>query len=181
MSAQEIIQGCIKEDPHYQRMLVTQYSSMLLTVSRRYMPNNADAEDILQDSFIKIFDAIKKFDGKRGSLEGWMRKIVINTALSRMQRMSFTHEKPTEVLTEKELPPAAYGHLQAEDVMKLINSLADGYRQVFNLAVVEGYSHKEIGEMLNIGESTSRSNLSKAKRILRAKLNNQKTLESWTN
>lgn len=180
MSAQEIINGCIRNDPKHQRLLVVTFSSMLLTVSRRYTPISADAEDILQDSFIKIFGAIKKFDSSRGSLEGWMRKIVINTALKRLNKKCFTHEKPVDEFEEKQLAPAAYGHLQAEDVMTLINTLADGYRQVFNLAVVEGYSHKEIGEMLGIGESTSRSNLSKAKKILRTKLDNQKKLESWT-
>jgi len=179
MTAQEIVKGCTNDDPKAQRALVVNYSSMLLTVSRRYTPISADAEDVLQDSFIKIFGAIKRFDSSKGSLEGWMRKIVINTALKRLNKKCFTHEKTVERFEEKELQPAAYGHLQAEDVMVLINALPDGYRQVFNLAVVEGYSHKEIGVMLNIGESTSRSNLSKAKKVLRNKLNIQRKLEAW--
>lgn len=180
MTTQEIIKGCISDDPKAQRFLVVNYSAMLLTVSRRYTPSNADAEDVLQDAFIKIFRAIKQFDSDKGYLGGWMRKIVINTALKRLTKKSFTHEKPVERFEEIELQPAAYGHLQAEDVMKLINTLPDGYRQIFNLSVVEGYSHKEIGDLLNIGESTSRSKLSRAKKILRDKLNEQKKLEAWT-
>ncbi len=180
MTTQEIIKGCRDNDPKAQRLLVVNYSAMLLTVSRRYTPINADAEDVLQDAFIKIFGAIKQFDGTRGSIGGWMRRIVINTALRRLSKKCFTHEKTVERFEEIELKPAAYGHLQAEDVMKLINTLPDGFRQVFNLSVVEGYSHKEIGALLNIGASTSRSNLSKAKKVLRDKLNKQKKLEAWT-
>ncbi len=179
MSVQEIIKGCINNEAKYQRLLVCNYSPMLLTVSRRYTPVNADAEDVLQDAFIKIFGAIRQFDVDKGSLEGWMRKIVINTALKRLNKKCFTHERSVEQFDDIQLHPSVYSHLQAEDVMKLINTLPDGYRQVFNLSVVEGYSHKEIGSMLEIGESTSRSNLSKAKKLLRTKLSNQKKQESW--
>ena len=179
MSELEIIKGCIKKKPKYQRLLVVNYSSMLLTVSRRYTPNHADAEDVLQDAFIKIFGAIQQFDRKKGSLEAWMRKIVINTALKRLNKKCFTHEKTVECFAEIQLLPAIYDHLQAEDVMTLINQIPNGYRQVFNLAVVEGYPHKEIAALLNIDEATSRSNLSKAKKLLRKKLENQKKQESW--
>ncbi len=179
MSPQEIIKGCIKDDPKCQRMLVVNYSSMLLTVSRRYTPNSADAEDVLQDAFIKIFGAINQFDPNKGALATWMRRIVINTALKRLNKKSFTHEKSVERFEERQLDPSVYEHLQAEDIMALINTLPNGYRQIFNLAVVEGYSHKEIGALLNIGESTSRSNLSKAKKLIRTKLDNQKKQELW--
>ena len=89
---------------------------------------------------------------------------MINTALKRLNKKSFTHEKTVDRFDDIKLDPAIYGHLQAEDVINLINTLPDGYRQVFNLAVVEGYSHKEIAALLNIREATSRSNLSKAKK-----------------
>ena len=179
MSVQEIIAGCINNDAQCQRLLVVNYSTMLLTVSRRYTPVSADAEDVLQDAYIKIFAAIKQFDPKKGKLEIWMRKIVINTALKRLNKKCFTHEKTVERFDEIQLSPAVYDHLQAEDVMRLINTLPDGYRQVFNLAVVEGYAHKEIAVLLNIEESTSRSNLSKAKQHLRKKLKNQEKQELW--
>ncbi|MFK8104067.1 MAG: RNA polymerase sigma factor [Saprospiraceae bacterium] len=180
MSVQEIIQGCISEEAKYQRLLVVNYSSMLLAVSRRYTPISADAEDVLQDAFIKIFGAIKQFDPARGALESWMRKIVINTALQRLNKKCFTHEKTVERFEEIQLHPTVYDHLQADDIMKLIDTLPDGYRQVFNLAVVEDYPHKEIAALLNIEVATSRSNLSKAKKLLRNKLDNQKKQELWT-
>jgi len=152
MSTQEIIKGCISKDAKYQRLLVVNYSAMLLTVSRRYTPINADAEDVLQDAFIKIFGAIKQFDANKGALETWMRTIVINTALKRLNKKCFTHERTVDRFAEIQLHPTVYDHLQAEDVMKLIDTLPDGYRQVFNLAVVEGYPHKDIATLLDIEE-----------------------------
>jgi len=142
MSESEFIKGCIKNDPKCQCLLVVNYSAILLTVSRRYTPINADAEDVLQDAFIKIFGSLRQFDKNKGELKSWMRKIVINTALRRLSKKCFTHEQTVETFKEGQMSPAVYGHLQAEDVMTLINQLPDGYRQVFNLSVVEGYSHK---------------------------------------
>lgn len=180
MSVEEIIKGCINQEPKYQRLLVANYSSMLLTVSRRYTPINADAKDVLQDAYIKIFGAINKFDSNKGALESWMRKIVINTALKRLNKKCFTHERTVDRFEEIKQQPAIYNMLQAEDVMTLINSLPDGYRQVFNMAVVEGYPHKEIAKLLGIQVSTSRSNLTRAKKLIRQKLENQKNQELWT-
>lgn len=179
MNEKDIIQGCLDNNPRFQRLLVTNYSPMLLTVSRRYCPASIGAEDILQDAFIKIFGNMQQFNSEKGSLEGWMRKIVINTALKKMNKRSFTHEQSTDQFEEIQLHPSVYQHLEAEAIMALIATLPDGYRQVFNLYSIEGYSHKEIGEMLDIGETTSRSNLSRAKHILRTKLSNQKKQESW--
>lgn len=155
------------------------YSSELLTVARRYVTNNMYAEDVLQESFIKAFDKINHFDEKKGSLGAWLRKIVINTALKNLSKKCFTQEIYPEVQYDISLHPSIYEKLDAEDLMKVINKLPDGYRQVFNLYVVEGYSHKEIGEMLNIREVSSRSNLSRAKEILRIKIQEHKNFKSW--
>ncbi|MFK7808786.1 MAG: RNA polymerase sigma factor [Saprospiraceae bacterium] len=179
MTERDIIQGCLKKDPKFQRMLVTNYSPTLMTVSRRYCPANIGAEDVLQDAFIKIFGNIHQFNSEKGSLMGWMRKIVINTALKKMKRMSFSHEKATDQFEDIQLHPSIYQHLDAEAIMEIVATLPDGYRQVFNLYAIEGYSHKEIGDLLGIEDATSRSNLSKAKKILRSKINNQKNQESW--
>gem|GEM_PF-170979 len=158
MSELDIIEGCLKEDHRFQRLLVANYAPMLLSVSRRYCPAYIGAEDILQDAFIKIFEKIKQFNPDKGSLATWMRKIVINTALKKMNKRAFTHEKSTDVFEEIPFSPSAYEHLEAEDIMKLIATLPEGYRQVFSLHAIEGYSHKEIGQLLNIQEVTSRSN-----------------------
>ncbi len=179
MTEKDIIKGCLKNDPKYQRLLVVNYSPMLLTVSRRYTPANIGAEDVLQDAFIKIFQHIKQYNPEKGKLDMWMRRIVINTALKKLNKRCFTHERATDQFQDIQLHPNVYSHLEAEDVMDVIATLPDGYRQVFNLYSIEGYSHKEIAAMLGIEEGTSRSNLFKAKKILRTKLSNQKKQESW--
>ncbi|HHS95214.1 MAG TPA: sigma-70 family RNA polymerase sigma factor [Phaeodactylibacter sp.] len=179
MKDEDIIKGCLRKEKRFQYLLVAKYSAMLLTVSRSYTPAHIGAEDVLQDAFIKIFNKLHQYDSNRGSFFGWMRKIVINTALKKLSKMSYTHERTTEHLEDIQLHPSIYQQLDAEDIIRLIRQVPEGYRQVFNLYVVDGYSHKEIAELLNISEGTSRSNLFKAKRILRKLLTSQKDYESW--
>ena len=179
MSDKEIIQGCLQKDSKYQRLLVANYAPMLLTVSRRYCPASIGAEDILQDAFIKIFDKIEQYNSEKGSFGGWMRKIVINTALKKMNKRCFTHEQSTDEFEEMSLDPYVYTHLEAEDIMNIIETLPEGFRQVFNLYAIEGYNHKEIGALLGIQEGTSRSNLFKAKKLLKKKLLTLNHKESW--
>ena len=179
MSITELIKGCQKLNPECQRILVLQYSSELLTVSRRYTPSEMDAEDVLQDGFIKIFKAIKNFDESKGLLVNWMRKIIINTALKRLNKSCFKNELFVESLPVTAVDPVVYAQLDAEEIMKLIACLPDGYRQVFNLYAVEGYSHKEIGQLLEIAEVTSRSNYSRAKSLLKKKLSHHKSFQKW--
>ena len=155
------------------------YSSELLTVARRYMPDQMYAEDILQESFIKAFDHIESFDEDKGSLSSWLRKIVINTSLKKLNKKCFTQELYPEKQYDIKLHPSVYEKLDAEDLMILIDRLPDGYKQVFNLYVIEGFSHKEISELIGIKEVSSRSNLSRAKEILRTKIQEQKKTKSW--
>lgn len=178
MSETEIIQGCLRKKPKAQKMLVAEYGPMLLTVSRRYCPVSVGAKDNLQDAFIQIFSNIEKFDPSKGSLSTWMRKIVINTALKKINKKCFTQEQSTDEFQEITLEPKIYEHLNAEDILHIIATLPEGLRQVFNLHAIEGYSHKEIGTLLSIKETTSRNNLSKAKKILQVKLQHQKYTES---
>jgi len=125
-----------------------------------------EAEDILQDAFIKVFDNIGRFEFK-GSFEGWIRRIVINTALKNYSKKSFKQEQiGLENQPELPLDPEIYSNLEEEELLRLINRLPDGYRLVFNLYAVEGYSHKEIADLLGIQESTSRSQLVKARKML---------------
>lgn len=179
MNIEQLIDGCKKKNPKYEKELVRSYSSLLLTVSRRYMPSGMDAEDILQDSFIKIFDCIHQFDASRGSLEAWMRKIVINTALRRLSKASMKKELYVQEFPERIVPPSVYEHLGAEDIMKLIKELPDGQRYVFNLYSIEGYSHKEIAEILGITEVNSRAKYSRARNMLKKKLIGLKTITRW--
>ncbi len=138
----------------------------MMGVCLRYTRHEMEAEDILQDAFIKVFDHIDKFEFK-GSFEGWIRRIVINTALKNYGKKSFRHEQiGLESQPELPLEPDIYAHLQEEELLRLIARLPDGYRIVFNLYAIEGYNHKEIAEMLGIQESTSRSQLVKARKML---------------
>ena len=132
----------------------------------RYARHEMEAEDILQDAFIKIFDKINRFEFK-GSFEGWVRRIVINTALKNYSKKSFKQEQiGLETYPELPLEPEIYAHLHEEELLRLIGKLPEGYRLVFNLNVIEGYNHKEIANMLGIQESTSRSQLVKARKML---------------
>lgn len=149
------------------------YAGRMLGVSLRYARNMADAEDILQDAFIKVFDKIKQFKNE-GSLEGWIRKIVVNTALKKYTLTRYSKEIYGEDVAEKDYlykeEPTAFEHLHEKDILALIHALPDGYRIVFSLYVMEGYRHEEIADMLGINAGTSRSQLSKARQLLQKQL-----------
>lgn len=169
-SEQELIQGCQKDDASCQREIFQRYAGRLMAVCLRYARHRLEAEDILQEAFIKVFDNIKSFEGK-GSFEGWIRRIAVNTALKNYQRKAFANEQLTlEQLPDIAQEPKAYAHLNEEELLAMIARLPEGYRLVFNLYAIEGYSHKEIAEMLDIQESTSRSQLVKARKMLQAQL-----------
>ncbi len=168
MTEAEIIKGCQKGKALYQKELVVRYSPMLMSVSRRYSKDNEMAKDNLQESFIKIFRHIGKYK-PIGSFSAWMRRIVINTSLQSMDKSCFKRELSglDELLEQPSSPPEAYAHLGAEELMDLIQQMPQGFRQVFNLSILEGYSHREISEILGITESTSRSQLVRARNYLK--------------
>ena len=142
-----------------------------MSVCLRYGSNRETAEDLLQEGFIKVFSAIGSFEGS-GSFEGWMRRIFVNTALEYLRKNDILKESVeidnTEVLQEVDY--SAIERISADELMELIAELPPGFRTVFNMFVIEGYSHKEIGDALGITESTSRSQLTRAKRLLQKKL-----------
>ncbi len=166
MTEHQLINGCISNDAHCQQLLFERFAGKMLSVCLRYATDRMEAEDILQDSFIKVYRNISQFKFE-GSFEGWVRRIVVNTALKYCQKkkMKFEEVKP-ESNQAGGLEPSAYNHLNETELMKLIHQLPDGYKLVFNLHIIEGYSHEEIAEMLNIKDSTSRSQLVKARRYL---------------
>ena len=170
MTDHELVQGCLREDSRCQRAIFDRYAGRMMSVCIRYAKNRSEAEDVLQEAFIKVYDNIGNFQFK-GSLEGWIRRIVINTALRYFSRKSVSHEiAGLENLPDPASPPSAYASLGEQDLLKMIAQLPDGYRLVFNLYAIEGYSHKEISEMLGIKESTSRSQLVKARKLLQSQL-----------
>lgn len=172
MTEEQLIRACIREDASCQKEVFNRFSGRMLGVCNRYARNSADAEDILQDAFIKVFNKLHQFKFQ-GSFEGWVRKIVINTALKKYSVSRYTKEVVGYEIKDKDesaMDPSAYSHLTQKELMSLINNLPDGYRMIFNLYVIEGYQHDEIAEMLNIQPGTSRSQLVKARALLQKQI-----------
>ncbi len=161
-----IVKSCQKGDSQAFNQVFDEFGKMLFGIAMRYAKDHAEAEDILQDSFIKIFDKIVSYDFK-GSFEGWLKRIVVNTALNKCVKNKSLKESYT--MDDIELPEAekVLSDIGANELLEIINKLPEGYKAVFNMYVVDGYSHKEIAESLEISEGTSKSQLSKAKGMLR--------------
>ena len=162
----DLIEGCIRGDRKMQYELYERFASKMYGVCLRYAANAEEAEDILQEGFIKVFKKISSYRGD-GSFEGWIRRIFVNTAIEHFRRKSYLqpiseHEENT--IEGKYI--SVLDNLAEKDIIKLIQQLSPGYRTVFNMYVIEGYTHKQIGEALNISEGTSKSQLSRAKLIL---------------
>ena len=166
----ELIKGCIKQNNNCQRALFDEYAGKFMTVCLRYAKDAMEAEDMLQEGFVRIFNNIHQFKFE-GSFEGWMRRIVVNVALKHLQKKRIQFNEINDNQQQgPTLDAHAYAHLGEEDILKLINQLPDGYRVVFNLNVIEGYSHEEIANFLNIQPSTSRSQLVKARKMLQEQI-----------
>ena len=169
LTEEEIIKGCKSNKPVAQKALFLRYGPIMMTVCRRFARHQMEAEDFVQEGFIKVFKNINSFK-EESSLGTWIRKIMINNALKHVSKSAFKKEQiGIEPNYDKDIAPGTYAKLSAEEIMNLIEELPNGYRIVFNLYAIEGYSHKEIADQLGIGESTSRSQLLKARRMLQEK------------
>jgi len=171
MDDETLVRKCVSGNAEAQRKLFDRFSPLMLGVAMRYIKDKAHAEDVLQDGFIKVFKNLQKFENK-GSLEGWIRRIVVNTALDQIRKNKKNQndlhldDSNFEIVQKSD----AIGMLEAEVLMDIIQQLPDGYRVVFNMFAIEGYSHKEIAAELKISESTSKSQYSRAKSVLRETL-----------
>ncbi len=168
----DIIDGCLSGSRRDQELLYRRYSPRLYAVCLQYSGNTEEARDVLQDGFIKIFENLSHFSHE-GSFEGWMRRIIVNTALERYRnRYYLSRVDDIDEVSEPAAEPDTddFAGLEAEDLLKMIMELPPKYRMVFNLYAIEGYSHREVGEMLGITEGTSKSNLSRARDILQRKV-----------
>lgn len=181
MTEAELIEGCLRKNSVFQKSLYDQYSGKMYVLCLRYAGSRMEAEDILQDGFIKVFDNISKFR-MEGSLEGWIRKIMVNTALQYLRKTSHTLiDNRADAYQNMEIHAEDndYGilsRISATEIVKLISQLPLGYRTVFNLYAIDGYSHKEIAGILDINESTSRSQLVKARTLLQTKIKKSVTI-----
>lgn len=164
MTDEQIVQGCIKKDAIAQRHLYERFSRKMMGVCLRYFDSREEAEDVVQNGFISVFQNMESFKGS-GSLEGWIRKIMVNTALTEIRKNKKLKQNIDLDSVEFMIPSSNYmsESFAAKDLLKIIQTLPTGFRTVFNLYAIEGYSHKEIGEMLGISEGTSKSQYSRAK------------------
>lgn len=167
MTEEAILKGCLNNDATAQRELYNKYSAKMLAVCYRYAHNREDAEDMLQEGFIKVFSQVHTFEN-RGAFEGWIRRIIVHTCINILKKNKKFNESvdiihATGVQIREESVPAI---VQAKQVVECIRLLPIGYRTVLNLYAVEGYSHREIAVMLDIEESTSRSQYTRAKSML---------------
>lgn len=170
MTEKELIEGCLRRKTHYEKALFDRFSGKMMAVCHRYASDEMDAEDILQEGFIKVFDHLHSFRHE-GSLEGWIRRIIVTTALKHIRRQKITQPlNDAEDFKESAELPDAIHHMSEQELIRVIGGLPAGYRMIFNLYVIEGYRHNEIAEMLNIEEGTSRSQLVKARKWLQEKL-----------
>lgn len=166
----DLMEGCKAGDRKMQELLYKQTSSKMFAICMRYAKDRMEAEDTLQMGYIKVFHKIKEYRGE-GSFEGWIRRVMVNTAIE-------SYRKNLRNLTVVQLEDAYeqpatdfdFSRLGMQDLMKLIHQLSDGYRLVFNMYIIEGYSHREISETLGISEGASKSQLSRARAILKEKI-----------
>lgn len=166
VSESDIIQGCREGDRRMQRLLYERFSPTMYGICLRYAGTTEEAEDVLQEGFIKVFSKIDSFRGD-GSFEGWMRRIFVNTAIEHYRKKTYLQpigDQQENTMEGKYL--TALDHMAEKDIVALVQQLAPGYRLVFNMYVVEGYTHKQIADELNISEGTSKSQLSRARVLL---------------
>lgn len=165
ISESDLIEGCIQGDRKMQYELYKRYAPKMYGVCLRYAANAEEAEDILQEGFIKLFKKIGSFRGE-GSFEGWIRRIFVNTAIEQYRKKTYLQpiSEQEETLEGKYL--SVLDKMAENDIIQLVQQLSPGYRTVFNMYVVEGYTHKQIADILGISEGTSKSQLSRAKIIL---------------
>ncbi len=180
MDERQLIKGCLANRAKDQQEIFRRFSGKMLSVCRRYARHEMEAEDMLQDAFVKMFKNLHSFKAE-GSFEGWLRRITINTAIKHCQRKSFTNE----INGYEKLPESSYqqsgSKIDEDFLMKIVSELPEGYRLVFNLYAIEGYSHQEIAELLGVTSSTSRSQLVKARNMLQRRLAEIEAFKTRTN
>lgn len=166
-----LVTECARGNPRAQRALFDKFAPKMQAVLMRYLRNLDEAEDTLQDGFVKIFQKIGEFK-MEGSLEGWIRRIMVNTALDalRKNKKLLGDTQLDDVSYKVQFHDHGFDEMNVENLLRLVNALPDGYRVVFNMFAIEGYSHKEIADALGVTENTSKSQYSRARAFLRNQL-----------
>lgn len=166
----EWIEGCKRQEAQAQKHLYEHFAGKMFALCCRYIPSKMEAEDVLVIAFTKLFERIDQYKGE-GSFEGWIRRIMVNESLSYLRKYKNMYlETEIEAADREPDYKTLDSQLEAEDLMKMVNELPTGYRMVFNMYAIDGYSHKEIAEQLGISENTSKSQLSRARALLQKNL-----------
>lgn len=160
-----LIKCCLRQEPEAQRHLYQSFASTLYSICLRYTKNTPDAEDLLQDAFIKIFQNLDKYN-HQGSFEGWLKRLTVNLAINNYHSKKKEQVEPLQETHEHHCHNDILEHMNADQILVVIGRLPEGYRMVLNLYAIDGYTHKEIAQMLGISEGTSKSQLSRAKASL---------------
>ncbi|AZQ59638.1 sigma-70 family RNA polymerase sigma factor [Maribacter sp. MJ134] len=171
MSLEQLIHNCKKGDRKAQAQLYRKYSAVLFGICLKYSKNKTEAEDSLHDSFMTIYDKIEQYKSK-GSFEGWMKRITVNTVLQKYRKeepLNVVHENTEEEVTVD----SSFEDIGLQTLLEYIRELPNKYRTTFNLYVLDGYTHKEIGELLGTSTGTSKSNLARARMLLKEKIENK--------
>ncbi len=172
MTENELISRVLKKERAAQVQLYKEYQTTWYMICLRYHKSKQDAQDVLQNALIKIFTKLEQFDGQKGNFKSWSSKVVVNENLMFLRKKvsSFKVDAIDDVLFVPDQSESALDILSAEELTRMIQKLPAGYRAVFNLYIIEGFSHQEIADMLNINIGTSKSQLSKARKLLQKQL-----------
>ncbi|MBQ5747411.1 MAG: sigma-70 family RNA polymerase sigma factor [Bacteroidales bacterium] len=171
MSDQDLAQECVKSNPVAQKVLYERYYSRMLSLCLRYSDSKDDAKDSLHDGFILLFSKMELYSGK-GSFEGWMRRLFVNNMLMKIRKKDIFRESVSvdDVTWNLPVKEDVFDKIRSKDVIKLISQMPQGYKVVFNMIVIEGYSYNEVAQELNISEVSVRSQLSRGRMWLRERI-----------
>ena len=165
MQEQELIRRCGANERQAQRLLYDRFAPLLMGICRRYV-GNSQAEDVMQESFVRIFQYLSQYRNE-GSFEGWIRRVCVNTCIRHLEKAKrLVVDYPGDNLPELAIAPDVISQMSANELLKLLDDMPEGYKTVFNLNVIEGMQHKEIATLLGIEESSSRSQLTKARKYI---------------
>lgn len=169
MTDEQLLEAILRQDAKAQRLLYERFARKMFGVCLRYTRSREEAEDYLQDGFLKVFQKLSSFK-KEGSLEGWIRRVIVNTCLGHIRQQKLSWDELDEI-NEPAEAAEVLDKLHASDLLELIRQLPAGFRTVFNLYAIEGYAHQEIASLLGISEGTSKSQFARARRQLVEKVN----------
>lgn len=174
INEKELLKGCIERDIKAQRQFYNLFARKMMGICIRYASGVDEAKDFMQEGFIQVFNSIESYNNK-GSLEGWVRKVIVNACLMELRKVRPIFNEVEELDIQQE---QVFSYMNEKDILTFIQKLPQGFRMVFNLFAVEGFSHKEIAQKLDISEGTSKSQYSRARKALQSMINEEQKIRA---